>query len=186
MQRLLNGASTRKLAGLAISLLCQACEAPTLRLPREVTHEIPVLSSSIKRELSRSWLGITRRNDNVFGCLHGSVIRMPDSSLAVLASRVQLAYVHGGDCYGPDAVGIVGFFGPKPTDFISYYLDIAERQRRLLCGGRIWLVIGAIYDTTGGQLRTSWLARTPSNIRACQDSGYLPTHQVVFDLPHRE
>lgn len=99
---------------------------------------------------------------------------------------MQLAYVDGGDCYGPDAVGIIGFFGPKPEDAVAYYLDVARRQRGLFCPRPDWLMVGAAYDTTNGQLRTSWIVRTPVASTACRASTYLPSTQVEIDLSRPE
>lgn len=97
---------------------------------------------------------------------------------------MQLAYIDGGDCYGPDAVGILAFAGPKPDDVVKYYLGVVRAQQGLLCPRRDWLIVGIAYDTTDSKLRTSWVARTTASNADCSDSTkLLNAEQVNFSLP---
>jgi hypothetical protein len=142
----------------------------------------PILDSALRIELGRNWLGITRDGDKVFGCLHGSVTRFGDSTVAVRATSMQMAYIDGGDCYGTDAVGIVSFVGPKPADIVDYYLDLSRREAKMFCLRPGWLMVGTAYDTDGGRLRTSWTVRTPDAAAKCA-AGSSPQFGVIeFDL----
>jgi hypothetical protein len=141
------------------------------------------LDQDLRLALGRSWLGITRRGDKVFGCLHGSVDSLNDRTTAVRASRMQIAYIDGGDCYGADAVGVVVFRGPKPADIINYYLEVSRVQTDLLCDRPSWLTVGVAYDTTDDNLRTSWLVKTRSIAAKCDSTASLADTQIVFALP---